>query len=165
MPEVLIRDCEVADFQRIIAINTQQERHTSPMGLENAEWLCTHADYCKVVVVDNSIAGFVLVIRESAAYKNENFAWFSLRYDQFLYVDRIVIDNKYLGMGLGRQLYQNLYEYAREQQVAFITCEYNLVPSNVPSKAFHENFGFIEVGKQWLTGGAKQVSLQAMAVE
>jgi hypothetical protein len=45
-----------------------------------------------------------------------------------------------------------------------VTCEYNLVPANEPSRRFHDKFGFREMGTQWLANGAKQVSLQAAEV-
>jgi uncharacterized protein len=46
-----------------------------------------------------------------------------------------------------------------------ITCEFNIVPPNEPSRIFHDRFGFQEPGTQWLDEGAKQVSLRAATVE
>ncbi len=45
-----------------------------------------------------------------------------------------------------------------------MTCEYNVIPPNEPSRTFHEKFGFREIGTQWVANGSKQVSLQAAEI-
>ena len=40
-----------------------------------------------------------------------------------------------------------------------------LDPPNPVSARFHARYGFREVGRQWIGGGKKQVSLQARAIE
>jgi uncharacterized protein len=46
-----------------------------------------------------------------------------------------------------------------------VTCEYNIVPPNEPSRIFHGKFGFREIGTQWIANGAKQVSMQAAEIQ
>jgi len=45
-----------------------------------------------------------------------------------------------------------------------VTCEYNIVPPNELSRNFHVKFGFREIGTQWISNGAKQVSMQAAEI-
>jgi len=54
-----------------------------------------------------------------------------------------------------------LFRYARDHAIPLVTCEYNIVPPNEPSRLFHDRFGFKEQGTQWLANGTKRVSLQA----
>jgi predicted GNAT superfamily acetyltransferase len=51
-------------------------------------------------------------------------------------------------------------EYARLQQIKAVACEYNIEPPNHASKAFHDKFGFQEVGTQYVADGTKRVSMQ-----
>ena len=117
--------------------------------------------YHKVASVDGIVAAFLLAIGSGAPYKNENFAWFTGKYPRFIYVDRVVVSSAYRSLRLGTQLYEEVFRYARANAIPLVTCEYNIVPPNEPSRRFHDKFGFREQGTQWLAGGAKQVSLQA----
>lgn len=56
------------------------------------------------------------------------------------------------------------YEFARAREIGAITCEYNIDPPNPASRAFHDKFGFRELGTQWVAGGTKHVSLQAAEI-
>jgi uncharacterized protein len=117
--------------------------------------------YCKVATVEEQVAAFLIALREGAPYENDNHRWFSSRYPSFLYVDRIVVSSRFSGRGIGSRLYGDLFAFARSQGIRSVVCEYNIVPPNPASRAFHEKFGFREVGTQWVAGGTKQVSLQA----
>ncbi len=107
------------------------------------------------------MAAFLIALREGAPYANENYSWFASRLPKFLYVDRVVVNSRFSGRGIGSMLYDDLFGYARTEGIAKVTCEYNVVPPNPTSRAFHDKFGFRELGTQWVAGGVKQVSLQA----
>lgn len=61
-------------------------------------------------------------------------------------------------------LYDDIIAFAATRGVAQLTCEFDLEPPNPGSAKFHARYGFREVGRQWLSGGRKQVSLQALEV-
>ena len=156
-----IRDIVDSDYQSILALNRAEERQTSELDLARLDALVRMADFRKVFTIDDQVAAFILVLRESAPYQNDNFNWFATRIPQFLYVDRVVVDSGFSGRKIGSKLYNELFAYARTHGVRTITCEYNLDPPNPASRAFHEKFGFKELGTQRVAGGAKLVSLQA----
>jgi len=158
---VEIRDATASDFESIIRLNDAEVRQTSPMDPERLQSLVQMAAYCKVAVTDGQVAAFLIALREGAPYENDNYNWFAARFSRFLYVDRIVVGTMYAGRGIGSQLYYGLFECARQDGVQTITCEYNIDPPNQASRAFHDKFGFRELGTQWVAGGTKQVSLQA----
>lgn len=156
----LIRDASEDDFDRIVALNDAVVRETSAMDVARLRQLHALAWHHRVVVIDDVVAGFLLAMRDGAAYVNDNFAWFATRYPRFVYVDRIVVDATASGRGIGRRLYDDLFARSRVDGVGIIACEYNLEPPNPASKAFHDRFGFAEVGQQHVAGGSKLVSLQ-----
>lgn len=118
-----------------------------------------------VVEVDGEVAAFLLVMRDGAPYANANFEWFASRHERFAYVDRVVVGAPWQGLRLGSRLYDALFVAAREAGIPVISCEYNVVPPNEPSQRFHDRYGFREVGRQWLDGGAKQVSMQVSTID
>ncbi len=158
--DIVIRDVVAADFGAVLALNSAEVKHTSPMDEARLRHLDAIASYHKVVTVDGEVAAFLLAMQDGCGYANENFEWFATRFSGFLYVDRIVVGGRHQGLRLGTRLYDDIFNYARANQIAAIACEYNIVPPNEPSRIFHDKFGFREVGTQWLGNGSKQVSLQ-----
>lgn len=162
--DIAIRDAVDADFERIVELNAAVVRETSAMDIARLKQLHALALHHRLAIVDGEVAGFVLAMRDGAAYANDNFDWFSARYPQFVYVDRIVVDAAASGKGIGRRLYDDLFARARQLRIGTIACEYNLEPPNPASKIFHDRFGFGEVGRQHVAGGSKLVSLQVAEV-
>ena len=155
-----IRDADDADIPAIVALNAAEVRHTSPMDEDRARQLASLSACLRVATLDGRVVAFLLAMRAGAHYRNDNFGWFAARYRDFLYVDRIVVDAAVQGHRLGSALYGDLFAFARAAGIPCITCEFNVVPPNEPSRLFHARHGFIEAGRQWLDDGRKQVSMQ-----
>lgn len=155
------RDITTPDFDAVIALNDAEVQQTSPMDAARLRSLLDMAAYRKVMVVDGQVAAFLIALRDSAPYENDNYGWFASRFPRFLYVDRIVVGARFAGRRIGSRLYDDLFAFARDSGVRTVTCEYNIDPPNAASRAFHDRFGFRELGTQWVAGGTKQVSLQA----
>ena len=134
------------------------------MDVERLQDLDQFSSYHRVVEVADNVVAFLIAMRENRPYRNENYEWFASRYPKFFYIDRIVVNAKYGGLNIGTILYQDLFNYACSKGITAITCEYNLIPLNEPSRIFHKKFGFKEVGTQWLANGTKKVSLQATEI-
>lgn len=160
IPTITIRKVQPDDFSRIVELNAAAVLQTSVMDIARLAELDALSSYHNVILVNGSLAGFLLAMRESTPYRNDNFAFFAARYEKFVYIDRIVIDPDFAGLKLGSMLYRDLFDYARQNAIPVLTCEYNIDPPNEPSRRFHDKFGFTEIGRQWLDGGIKQVSLQ-----
>jgi len=157
---IVLRDAAPADFARIVALNDESVHFTSPMDAARLAQLHAQAAYHRVTTVDGEIQAFLLALRERADYDSPNYQWFERAFDRFLYIDRIVVGAGARGLGLGIQLYADLFEFAAESGTTRVTCEFDLDPPNPVSERFHRRHGFREVGRQWLGGGKKQVSLQ-----
>ncbi len=157
----MIRDAEPSDFETICELNLAEVQHTSAMDVARLAELNKLSCYHKVACVDGVVSGFLLAMCNGAAYENDNFEWFARKYRRFIYVDRIVVSSASRGRRLASTLYEDLFEHARSNAIPLVTCEYNIVPPNEPSRLFHHKFGFKEQGTQWVANGAKRVSLQA----
>jgi predicted GNAT superfamily acetyltransferase len=159
-----LRTAVDSDFDVILKLNDSEVQHTSPMDLARLQSLATMSAYFKVAAVQEQVVAFLIALREGAPYENDNYVWFASRFTSFLYVDRVVVDAKFAGRRIGSMLYDDLFEYARTAGIGRITCEYNIDPPNPASRKFHEKLGFKELGTQWISGGTKQVSLQAAEI-
>lgn len=163
MTTASLRDARPADFPRILALNEAVVHYLSPLDPARLARLHGMAACHRVVELDGDVAGFLLAFREGADYDSPNYRWFAARYRRFLYIDRVVVAAERQGLGLGRQLYADLFAIARGQSSGWVTCEFDLEPPNEASRRFHAGFGFREVGTQ-VAGLAirKRVSLQAL---
>jgi len=161
MLNIICRDMMESDFDAVVKLNAAEVQQTSEMNRGRLLQLYQLSSYHKVAVVDGKVAAFLLVMSEDANYVNDNFLWFAKRMTHFLYVDRIVVSADFAGRKIGNALYADLFQTALAQGVVHIVCEYNIEPPNPVSKAFHDKWGFKEVGTQWLLEGTKRVSLQA----
>lgn len=162
MTNIAVRSATEAGFDRIVALNADVVQDTSAMDRARLQHLHALSVLHRVALVDERVVAFLIAMRDGAAYANDNFGWFSARYPHFIYVDRIVVDAAASGMGVGRRLYQDVFDRARQHDIEVIACEYNIEPPNPASKAFHERLGFREVGRQSVADGSKQVSLQIL---
>lgn len=158
---IVIRNAEEKDYDFILNLNEVNVEVLSPMPLERMLWLKDMSELFLMVDVDEKPAAFLIAIREGQPYDSENYVWFSNKYPQFLYIDRIVIDEPYRAMGIGRKLYDHVKDHARNTGVGVVTCEVDTIPYNETSLKFHESMGFKEVGEQVIRGGAIRVSLKA----
>lgn len=156
-----LRDVVAADFPAILALNASEVEKTSHMDHDGLAALLRMSAYSKVVTVDAEVVAFLIALPDGVPYGSDNFRWFAARMPHFLYIDRVVVDARFAGRGLGSRLYTDLFHFACARGTTTITCEYNIEPPNPASRAFHDKFGFREVGTQWVAGGTKQVSLQA----
>lgn len=163
--DIVIRNARPEDYDFILKVNEVNVEVLSPMPMERMLWLKEMSDMFVVAEVNGELAAFLIAIRERQPYDSENYVWFSEKYPQFLYIDRIVIDEPFRAAGLGRALYQAVKDRAIETGVKVVTCEVDTIPYNETSLKFHEAMGFREVGEQIIRGGAIKVSLKACELE
>ncbi len=155
----LIRNARVDDFPSIAALNAESEQYLSPMVEARLERLHGWAAYHRVIELDGSVAAFLLAFREGAGYDSPNYRWFSERYPSFVYIDRVVVAPAHRGNGLATSFYLDVFAFARKNDVATVTCEFDIDPPNEVSRRFHERLGFQEVGVSSYNN--KRVSMQA----
>ena len=162
MSQVEIRDANAKDFGKIVELNREFVHFTSEMDVARLTLLDRFSAYHRVVVSNGEVLAFLLVMGPGTEYDSVNYRWFSQRYENFFYIDRIVISGSAHRQGLGKTLYDDLFTFAKMQKIPVLTCEYYTQPANPVSAAFHQKYGFEEVGSQVIVEGEKVVSMQAV---
>lgn len=159
---VTLRPLAPEDAAVVLAVNEASVHHLAPMDEPEYRWFLGAAALALGAELDGELVGFVLVLEPGVAYASRNYAWFSERYDRFLYLDRVAIDARARRRGVGTAIYDAVEAAAAERAVPLLL-EVNLEPPNEPSLAFHEARGFVEVGTLAHDDGAKVVRLLAKA--
>lgn len=159
-----IRSATLSDFPAILALNAQSVHFLSPLDRQRLGRLHEQASLHLVGERDGEIAAFLLAFREGSDYDSVNYRWFSERYQHFLYIDRIVIGAAFRGQGAGVEFYRQVFDFARDEGIDLVTCEFDRDPPNLVSEQFHLRFGFAEVGRQRVPYAAKVVSMQLARV-
>lgn len=146
----MICDLTAGDNAAMLALNNAFAVETS--YLEEADWrsLINRARFAFIAPPDKA---FLLAFDQKPAEISPNFDWFAGHYADFVYIDRVVVDASAHGQGLGKALYDRLFDEAKAAGFARVVCEVNLDPPNPGSLAFHERMGFAPVGEAKLENG------------
>ena len=150
-----LRNALYEDLSKVHLLNQRALPHVNSILIEDLKYFLKVAIYFKVF---EDLSGFLIALKPGLDYQSENYQWFSNKFDDFYYIDRIVIAEGFRGKGKGSKLYQDLFHTARDKTLR-LTCEVNTEPPNPLSMAFHTNQGFTCIGKQNTEGGAKKVDL------
>jgi predicted GNAT superfamily acetyltransferase len=153
-----VRDAVPADHAAVLALNNAHTPHVNALDEKEFAWLAAHAVYFRVAADAEGVAGFVLCVPHGVDYWSGNYKWFSERYEEFLYLDRVVVAPRARRTGVGRALYDDLHASCagRWPRVAL---EVNLRPPNPTSIAFHATMGYRAVGVREYAEGQNAVQM------
>ncbi len=144
-PLVRIRTFGQDDVPRALALNEANVELLAPLDEERLLVLRGLAHRAGVIEVDGAFGGFVLTFAPGSSYDSENYRWFGERYDDFYYLDRIVLEPSVRRRGVGSQVYDEIERVAAP--FGRMALEVNLEPPNPGSLAFHAARGYTEVGR------------------
>ena len=153
-----IRPLTSDDATDVLRINEAVVHKLAPMDDDEFHWFVEHAACAWAAEVDGALAGFVLVLEPGSVYESRNYRWFSEHYDDFLYLDRVAIDEQHRRRGIGGAIYDAVESFAAERGLP-VLLEVNELPRNDASLAFHEARGYRPVGTLAHDDGAKVVRL------
>ncbi len=156
--DLYIRDFQLQDIKAVHALNEGAVPNMNSLTELQLMGLIAKSAYAKVAVVNGGVAGFMLALGEGQAYKSLNYRWFSHNCENFVYIDRIVVAEKFRGHGIATKFYRDIEETCADN-AQWLACEVNLSPPNPGSLSFHHKFGFYEIGQQDTENGTKRVSL------
>ncbi len=151
------------DFDAVLALNTSALPHVNQIGHDELQWFCEHAVYAKTVKIDARLAGFMIGLRPGTDYRSLNYRWFCDHYEDFAYIDRVVVSDWARRRGVAVALYRDFA--ATQADVDIMTCEVNLRPANEGSMKFHQRLGFRQVGSQEVDDRSKEVAFLEMRIE
>lgn len=142
-PAVRVRPVVGTDLPALLAANQAEVPAVGPLDEDRLAALVDLARPGLVAEVDGALAGFVLALPPGTGYASPNYRWVSAHYDDFCYVDRIVVLPHASRRGVGRRLYDAV---AARTGAPVLVAEVNTRPRNDPSLAFHARYGFVRVG-------------------
>jgi predicted GNAT superfamily acetyltransferase len=144
----LLEPLAPADHDDVLGLNDRHEHLTAPMDRARLRHLDA-AGRVEVFRHDGRFAGFVVTAHSGAGFDSENFAWFAERYDDYCYLDRIVVHEDARRLGLARRVYDEV-EARAALTVPVLTLEVNIDPPNEASLAFHAGRGYEPVGERFI---------------
>ncbi len=156
-----ISDISQTDLEDVWVLNEDSVPHVSRIDRNEMAWFAEHAHYFRVVRHGSELAGFLIGLRPGLPYASPNYRWFSERYQDFGYIDRVAVATSARRLGVATRLYRD-FAATLVDGIEVMTCEVNVRPANESSMEYHRKFGFTEVGKQQTEGGKKEVALLEM---
>ncbi len=165
MQNLRLRVMRAADIPAVTALNAGASPAVNLLEEDELAALHGMSDVALVATNrDREVIAFLLSLGMGQPYESENYRWFEDRGVRHQYIDRIVVAPSAKGTGVGRALYESVFERARERGVSEVTTEVQLDPPNPGSVTFHEHLGFQRIAEQRTRGGAVLVALLARAV-
>jgi uncharacterized protein len=155
---VHFRPIEPRDYAEAIRINQLDVDKLAPMDADRLGLLASMSVHAHVVDIDGAVAGFVITMPPGSSYDSDNYAWFSERYTDFLYLDRIVVSDQFRRRGVASFIYDHVEAGAAERG-GIMLLEVNIEPANPPSLLFHANRQYEEVGRLEHDSGKKITSM------
>ena len=157
---MIIRNVKKQDCPDILSLNEKNVEMLLPMDFQQFMYFLERAEVFKVVEIDGKIVAFLIALRSKVDYNIQVYRWFLQKYPDFIYIDRVVIDEAHRRMGIARKLYEYVFDYSYRQGITIIAAGAEVEPAyNKASIAFHNAMGFIEVGEQHVRSGTVNVSL------
>ena len=133
----IITDLADQSPEALRALNNAFAQETS--FLDEADWARLTGMACFRFATSDA---FIIAFDQDAGYDSPNFLWFRDRFERFVYIDRVVVAASAHGQGLGRRLYEKLFDAARAAGFPCVLAEVNTNPPNPGSIAFHAKMGF-----------------------
>ena len=176
MSDVRLRPIGTDDLDAVLRLNDEWVPEVGEIDAARLAHLVDQASLSLVAVdadrADDpgvALLGLVIVMAPGADYDSPNYRYFEQAraagdLGEFRYVDRIVVATAAHRRGVGRRLYDAVFDHAREHDAATVTCEVNVEPPNPVSTAFHSSLGFVEVGRQSNYDGAVTVAFMTAPV-
>lgn len=89
------------------------------------------------------LSGFLLAFRAGRAVENFGYMWFQTRFDNFLYVDRVVVMARGRLQGVGTAMLQEVLQWCRERGIDNVVCQVHDRPPNPVGHTLCGELGFL----------------------
>jgi hypothetical protein len=153
-----IRDYDRSYLPALLAMNNASAPVIVPLSSDEMEQLAAMACYFRVAFYHGEVAGLIVALDKGQDYSSPNYRWFCDHLEDFVYIDRVVVDQRFRGHGIGKVFYADVQSFA-ENRTERLACEVAIEPRNDLSLLFHGMLGFQEVGQLTIGKGKVRVSL------
>lgn len=142
----MIRPATAADLETLLRLNNEAVPNVNGLTDEQMRWFLENVEFFRVAEHGGAVAGLLSALPAGSEYWSHYYRHICENFSEFLYIDRVFVDEKARGSRLGEKLYDALKTYAREAGYRRLFCEVNLEPPNPGSLRFHKRIGFEEAG-------------------
>lgn len=161
----MIRTATAADLDAVLALNQANLPAVGALDETTLAHLFEISIHLAVADDDGAVVGALVGLDgPGREYASHNYAWFSERFDRFLYVDRVVVADSHHGLGVGRRLYDDFIAVAADEHTHLLA-EVNVRPRNAGSLVFHDRLGFEALEEREAPSGAMRVVMLAKPID
>lgn len=153
-----------AQAQALVALNNAAVPAVNDISADDLAFFSAHGHVVSAQMEGRAV-GLLVLLPPGVPYDSGNYAWFSQRYDRFLYVDRVVVGPAARGAGVGRLLYEKALALTAEAGHPVLLAEVNTRPPNPVSQAFHTALGFKPIIERENASSGKRVLMQERPIE
>jgi predicted GNAT superfamily acetyltransferase len=146
------------DIDVVLKLNEESVWALSPLDADGLARQRAEAAFTLVCAMGDQVAAFAIAYAPGASYGSVNYGWHSQHFDDFVYLDRIVVDPAFRRQGIARAIYDVMEDEAKPH--GRMVCEVNSDPPNLGSLSFHESRGYREVGRLAQPDGHEVVLLE-----
>ena len=143
--EMIFVDIDERYLPEVLRLNNNEVPEVNRLSLAVLQQLSSEAFLAQLCEDEHAVAGAVLGFLSGANYDGFNYHWFCQRYQHFLYIDRIFVNPAYRGQGVGKAIYQRVFEVCQRHGLRYVCCEVNEEPPNPVSHHFHLSLGFQKI--------------------
>ena len=141
MSDVTLREvCEANLIPLLqLGVDARQKKFVASNAVSLAEAAYREEAWHRAIYLDDMPAGFVMLydesLREPPADHPEVMIW------------RLMVDKKYQGRGIGRQVLDRVVEHVRGKGI-FSSLFVSYVPGEGGPEMFYRNYGFVDTGRE-----------------
>jgi predicted GNAT superfamily acetyltransferase len=155
---VQIRPLVDADSDAVLALNEESVTALSPMDRDRLDHFRRLTPHVLVCVVDDEVGAFSIAFPPGTTYDSINYHWHQERFDDFIYLDRIAVGQRFRRRGIATAMYDEMEQIAVPH--GRMVCEIYSDPPNTESIGFHLNRGYTEVGHLIQANGHECVMME-----
>ena len=153
------RPYEPSDLNWLVALNNANLPAVSPLDVPSGERLMAEARLGIIAFLQDTPVAALVAFAKGADYGSTNYRWFCQNMENFLYIDRVMVEEAQQNQGLGAALYSELAELGKKAGFSALTCEVNEEPPNPGSMRFHERLGFEKLTSRINEADGKRVAM------
>ncbi len=113
-------------------------QQTKSQFLERLEF----CDHHFLVGTASKVSAFALGMSAGLAIEQFSYQWFMTRFDDFVYLDRVIVDVPLRRQGVGAGLLDQCVKSAQAKSQTSLVCQVHDRPSNAEGHSFVQHMGF-----------------------
>ena len=103
------------------------------------------SDLDRVCTQGQAVTAFALAISAGKALDHVAYQWCMTRFENFVYLDRVVVDVRHRRSGIGRAMLASIQDKASAQGSEILLCQVHDRPANKSGHLFVQSLGFTPI--------------------